>query len=76
MKRFKKDLLLLANKLIEKISNSRNPKNHYQSFIRKFYRKSVKQSKIITHQSKTFENPNPVDIKSVPTEHPETSHKL
>ena len=31
----KKDLLLLANKLIEKIPDSRNAKEHYQSFLRK-----------------------------------------
>ena len=30
-----KYLLLLANKLIEKISDPRNAKQHYQSFIRK-----------------------------------------
>ena len=28
------------------------------------------------YQPKTFENPNIVDIKSVTTERPETSHKL
>ena len=31
----KKDLLLLANKLIEKISDPHNAKEHYQTFIRK-----------------------------------------
>ena len=30
-----KDFLLLANKLIEKILDPRNAKEHYQSFIRK-----------------------------------------
>ena len=45
MKRLKKkDLLLLANKFIEKIPDPRNPKEHYQSFVRKKNRKSVKQS--------------------------------
>ena len=57
----KKDLLLRANKLIK---NPRNPKEHYQSFIRKKNRKSVKQSEIITYQPKTFENQNIVDIQS------------
>ena len=38
--------------------------------------KSVKQLKIITQQPKTCENPNIVDIKSVITEHPKTSHQL
>ena len=31
---------------------------------------------MITHQLKTFENPNIVDIKLVIIEHPKTSHKL
>ena len=72
----KKDLLSLANKLIKNIPDPRNAKEHYQSFIIKKNRKSVKQSEIITYQPKTFENPNIVDIKSVITEHPKTSHKL
>ena len=54
----------------------RNPKEHYPSFIRKKNTKLVKQSEIITYQPKHFENPNVVDIKSVITEHPKTSHKL
>ena len=63
MKRLKKkDLLLLANKLIEKISDLHNFKEHYRSFIRKTPAKSVKQLEIITYQPKTFENPNVVDI--------------
>ena len=77
MKRLKsKDLLLLANKLIEKIPEPRNAKQHCQSFIRRKNRKSVKQSKIITYQPKTFPTPNPVYIKSVIAEYPKTSHKL
>ena len=32
---WKKYLLLLANKLIEKTSDPRNDKEHYQSFIKK-----------------------------------------
>ena len=50
-----------------------NGKEHYQSFMIK-KNKSVKQSEIITYQPKTFQIPNIVDIKSVITEHPETSH--
>ena len=47
MKRLKKkDLLLLVNKLKEKIPDSRNAKEHYQSIIRK------KKNKI----SKTIKN--------------------
>ena len=67
------EILLLANKLIEKIPDADNVKEHYQSFIRKKNRKSVKKSEIITYQPKTFDT---VDIKSVITEYPKTSHKL
>ena len=35
----KKDFLLLANKLMEKIPNPHNAKEHYLSFIRKKNRK-------------------------------------
>ena len=77
MKRLKKkNLLLLANKLIEKIRNRRNAKEHYQPFIRKKNTKLLKQPKIITYQPKNFENPNIVNIKSIITEHPQVSHKL
>ena len=77
MKRLKRKYLLLhANKLIEKIPDPRNTKEHYQSFLRKTNRKSVKQSEIISYQLETFENPSIVDIKSVITEHPKTSHRL
>ena len=72
----KKDLLFLASKFTEKIPNSHNAKEHYQSFLWKKNRKSVKQSNVITYQPKTLENPNIVDIKSVTTERPETLHKL
>ena len=72
----KKDLLLLANKLIEKIPDPPNAKEHYQWFIRKKNKKSIKQSEIITYQLKTFENPNTVDTKSVITCNPKNSHTL
>ena len=72
----KRDLLLLANKLIKNIPDPRNAKECYQSFIRKTTRKLVKQSEIITYQPKTFENLSTIDIKSVIKEHPKTSHKL
>ena len=62
----KKVLLLLANKFIENISDPRNAKEHYQSFIIQKKRKSVKQSEIITYQPKTFAI---IDIKSVIKEH-------
>ena len=41
---------MLAIKLTEKISDSLNTEEHYQSFVRKKNTKSVKQSKIITQQ--------------------------
>ena len=44
--------------------------------MRRKNRKSVKQSKIIAYQPKPFENRNPVDIKSVITEHSKISHNL
>ena len=59
----KRDLLLLANKLTEKIPDPCNAKEYDQSFIRKENTKSVKQSEIIAYQPKTFENPNIVDLK-------------
>ena len=77
MKLFKKErLLLLANKLIKNIPDLRNAKKHYESFLRKKNRKSVKQLEIISYQQKTFRNPNLADIKSDIIEHPKTSHKL
>ena len=60
---------MLVSKLMEEIPDPLNAKEHYQSIIRKKNTKSVE----ITE---TFKNPNIVDIKSVITEHPETSHKL
>ena len=72
----KKDFLLVASKLIEKVRDPLNAKEHYQSSMTKRNRKSVKQSEIITYQPKTFKNPNIVDIKPVVTEYPEPSHKL
>ena len=66
----KKDLLFFATKSTEK-----NTLPLYQSFIRK-KNKFSKESKIMTQQPKTFENPNIVDIKSVIIEHANISHKL
>ena len=76
MKRLKeKDLLLLANKLIEQIPDPYNAKEYYQSFIRKKNTKSVKQSEIFTYQPKAFENSYIADIKSVITKHLKSSHR-
>ena len=71
-----KDLLLLANKLTKNIPDPRNAKEHFQSLIIKKNRKSVKQSEITTYKPKTLQILSIVDIKSVITEHPKTSHKL
>ena len=68
----RKDLFLLANKLIENVPDPRNAKEHYESILRKKNRKSVKKSEIITYQTKTFDT---ADIKSDITEHLKTSHK-
>ena len=54
-----KDLLFLATKLIEKISDPCNADEHYQSFVRK----KTKKSEIITYQPKNSENGNTVVIK-------------
>ena len=72
----KRDLLLLANKLIKNIPDPCNAREHYQSFIIKKNSNLEKQLKIITYQPKTFQNPHIVDVKSVITEHPKTLHKL
>ena len=74
VKRFKiKHILLLANKLIGKLPDTSNFKEHYESFLRYKNRKLVKQSEILIYQAKTFFT---VYIKSVITEHPKTSYKL
>ena len=72
----KKNLLLFAKKILEKVPDPCNSKQNFESFLRKKNRKIVKQSEIITYQPKTFKNPNIVDIKSVITEHPKTAYKL
>ena len=55
------------------IPNPRNAEEHYQSYLSKKNRKSVKQSEIITYQAKFRVT---VDIKPVITEDPQNSHKL
>ena len=50
VKRLKRtDLVLLANKLIEKVPDPQNAIEHCESFLRKKNKKSVKQSEIITY---------------------------
>ena len=48
----KKVLLFLASKLIKKIPDASNSKEHYQFFLKNENKKSVKLSKIITQQPK------------------------
>ena len=61
---------------MEEVPDPRNAKQHFDSFLRKKKRKSVKQSEIITYQPKNFQNPNIVYMKSVITKQPETAHKF
>ena len=70
----KKGLQLLATKLREKIHDSSNAKEYYESFLRK--KKLVKRSKIITQQPKPIRTANAINIKSVTIEYLKTSHKL
>ena len=68
---------MLATKLIEKIPDPCNAREHYQSFISKKNTKSVKQLEIITYEpTQQFENTNIVNIKQVIIEHSKTSHNL
>ena len=69
----KKDLLLLPNKLMKNMPDPCNAKEHSQSFTIKKNIKSVKQSKTITCEPKTFDT---ADKKSVFTKHPKTLNKL
>ena len=54
--------MLLASKLIERVPDPRNAKEHYELLLRKKNRKLVKQSEIITYQPKTFKNASIVDL--------------
>ena len=69
---WKKRFAIAREQINKKIRDSRNTKEHYQSFIRM---KNIK-SETITYQPKTFEKPNIVDEKSVITEYPKRLHKL
>ena len=69
----RKDLLLLVQKLLEKVPDPCIAKEQYESFLRQKNRTSVKQSEVNSEKPKTFDT---VDIKSVITEHPKTLYKL
>ena len=56
----RKDLLLLANKLIEKVPDPRIAKEHYESFLRKKNRKT-EHSKTSHKLSKTIRKSEKVD---------------
>ena len=74
LKSLKKERLFsFANKLIKIVPDLRNTKEHYESFLIKKKRRSVKQSEVIKYQPKTFDT---VDIKSDITEHQKISRKL
>ena len=70
------DLLLLATKLIEKVPDATNAKQHYQAVLKNKNKKSVKRSKITTQQPKAIEKPNITELESVFTEHPKNFGKL
>ena len=72
----KKDLQLFATKLTEKEYLTLIMLKKTESFLRQKNTKLEKISKIITHQPKSIESPNVVDIKSASIETPRTSHKL
>ena len=68
-KKKKKKLTFFREKILKKVHDPRNAKEHHQLFLRKKNRKSVKQSETITSQLKTFEKTSIIDIESVTTEH-------
>ena len=68
--------IVVLKQINRKIPYPCNAKEHYQSFLKKKSRKSVKKSEIITYQPKTFKNSNIIGIKPVITEHKKTSHML
>ena len=67
---------MFAIKLTEKIADPRTTKEQYQSFVRKKNAKPLKQSKMITQQTKSIANLNIIDIISVTTENLKASHEL
>ena len=61
---------------MEKISDSRNGKKTLSIIYKNEKQKINKTIGNNYFKPKTFENPNIVDIKSIVTEHPKTSHTL
>ena len=71
----KKDLLLFGTKLIVKILDISNGKEHYKFIWSKNPTKLLKRSKIVAQKLKAIENTNTVAVKSAVIEYSETSHK-
>ena len=71
-----KRFVVACNQINRRTTWPRNDKGTLPTFVKKEDTKSVKESKIMTQQPKTFENSNIFDIWSVIIEHPKTSHKL
>ena len=71
----KKGFVVAWNQSNRKNLDLRSAKKHYESFIRK-KNKIIKTMKNNYSVTKTFENQNIVDIKSLIIKHPKTSHKL
>ena len=69
-------MLLLATKLIEKISDPSDAKEYYNSYLKRKNTTLVKRSKIISQKVKVIKNPSLVDIISGIIEYPKISHKL
>ena len=67
------DSYYLMKHLKRKVPDPCNTKEHCESFLRKKNKASVRQSAIITYQSKMFDT---VDIESVITEYTKISRRL
>ena len=65
-------LLFLAKKLIEKLPDTCNASEHYESFLRNKNRELVKEWEMITYHPNNCDS---ADIKAVITEHSKTLHK-
>ena len=62
--RIKKGLLLFANKLTEKVFDTCNAKQHYESYLIKKNQKSVKLAEIVHKLSETIRKDDKVDSNS------------
>ena len=69
-----KRFTIFCNQINKNMPDPTNPKEYYQSYLKRKDAKVLKRSKTITQQPKTLEIPNIVDIKSVLIEHPKTGN--